>query len=464
MASLYTELEPGEKTVSIEGAKWLQVRFAGFQLGAYGLLTITDAAGQSQTFTQKQLEEWEGLSAVFNGSKLTITLTPGESSPGETEKVAAAIKEIVIGLPGQAGRGVERVAPQPLRNLLGRDPDRFIPADVPRQPEGAPQEAICGSTDDRTASGDLRAGRIVPIGCTAWLIQGGALLTAGHCIGASTEIVEFNVRPSQADGTTVASLVRDQYRVITSSIVSTSSGVGNDWAVFRVQANTQTGLMPIQAQGASFQLSTTANPGTVRITGFGVDGPAPNFGAGGARNADNQTQQTHLGTLTSHTVGGANSATLRYTVDTQGGNSGSPVFDAAGGNVAIGIHTNGGCSAAGGSNAGTSLRHQGLWAATGVGTGTDDIVWQHRTGQVHYWPMLNGQRQNGINVHVPVGPEWTLAGVGDLNGDGTDDLVWQHRMGQVHYWQMQNGQRMNGINVHVPVDGNWRIAGVGNVD
>ena len=103
---------------------------------------------------------------------------------------------------------------------------------MPRQPEGAPQEAICGSTDDRTASGDVRAGRIVPIGCTAWLIPGGALLTAGHCIGAFTEIVEFNVRPSQADGTTVASLVRDQYRVITSSIVSTSSGVGNDWAVF----------------------------------------------------------------------------------------------------------------------------------------------------------------------------------------------------------------------------------------
>ena len=45
----------------------------------------------------------------------------------------------------------------------------------------------------------------------------------------------------------------------------------------------------------------------------------------------------------------------------------------------------------------------------------DDIVWQHRNGQVHYWPMQNGQRQGGIHVHSPVGGDWTLAGVGDVD-------------------------------------------------
>ena len=48
------------------------------------------------------------------------------------------------------------------------------------------------------------------------------------------------------------------------------------------------------------------------------------------------------------------------------------------------------------------------------------------SGQVHYWPMLNGQRQGGIDIATPVGPDWTLRGVGDMNGDGTDDIVWQH--------------------------------------
>ncbi|MGK7899359.1 MAG: S8 family serine peptidase, partial [Xenococcus sp. (in: cyanobacteria)] len=72
-------------------------------------------------------------------------------------------------------------------------------------------------------------------------------------------------------------------------------------------------------------------------------------------------------------------------------------------------------------------------------TGTDDIVWQRRDGQVHYWPMSNGQRTGGINIANPVGAQWSLKGVGDVNGDGTDDIVWQRRDGQVHYWPMSNG-------------------------
>ena len=30
---------------------------------------------------------------------------------------------------------------------------------------------------------------------------------------------------------------------------------------------------------------------------------------------------------------------------------------------------------------------------------------------------------------------------GDLNGGGTDDIVWQHDNGQVHYWLIQNAKR-----------------------
>ena len=45
---------------------------------------------------------------------------------------------------------------------------------------------------------------------------------------------------------------------------------------------------------------------------------------------------------------------------------------------------------------------------------TDDIIWQHNNGQVHYWPMRNGQRLGGVNIHAPVGSEWRLQGVGDV--------------------------------------------------
>ena len=94
-----------------------------------------------------------------------------------------------------------------------------------------------------------------------------------------------------------------------------------------------------------------------------MDGPPPNFGAGGPRDTTNQTQQTHVGTLSGNT-GGTNSGTLRYDADTQPANSGSPVI-VEGGNVAIGIHTNGGCTSTGGTNAGTSFRNQALWTAIG---------------------------------------------------------------------------------------------------
>src|ERR1700704_5357023 len=47
--------------------------------------------------------------------------------------------------------------------------------------------------------------------------------------------------------------------------------------------------------------------------------------------------------------------------------------------------------------------------------GTADIIWQHSSGQVHYWPMQGGQRTGGINIFTPVGSDWTLRGVGDVD-------------------------------------------------
>jgi hypothetical protein len=356
MSALFNQLVGGEQTIAIPGAAWLQLQLSEVQLGPDGVLTITSASGDSQSFSQAEIEAWGGLTAIFNGSEVRVTLTPG---PGATASVSAKVDNIIIGLPARDDGGTEAVVPEPLRNLLG-DIDRFIPDDVRQSPtEGV--EAICGPSDDRVASSDLRVGRIMPIGCTGWLIDGGAFLTAGHCAQTTAQTVEFNVPASQANGTTVSPPVRDQYRIIANSMVSQNTGVGNDWAVFRVLPNTETGLMPAVAQGATFQVSNTDNPAQVRITGYGVDGPAPNFGNPPPRNAQNQTQQTHSGALSQNT-GGPTSGTLRYNPDTQGGNSGSPVI-VEGSNVTIGIHTNGGCTAAGGTNAGTSFRNAALWAA-----------------------------------------------------------------------------------------------------
>ena len=121
---------------------------------------------------------------------------------------------------------------------------------------------------------------------------------------------------------------------------------------------------------------------------------------------------------------------------------------------------------AGGVNISTPVA--GDWALRGVGDvngdGTADIVWQHASGQVHYWAMQGGQRLGGGgNISTPVGRDWVLRGVGDVNGDGTADIIWQHASGQVHYWAMQGGQRVDGVNIFNPVAGDWALRGVGDV-
>jgi hypothetical protein len=131
------------------------------------------------------------------------------------------------------------------------------------------------------------------------------------------------------------------------SRVFVNGGVGNDWGVFRVFDNAQTGLQPVEAQGASFALRQDLGPAQIRITGYGVD-----------TGEDNQVQQTHVGPNA-----GSSGTTMRYQTDTTGGNSGSPVIDEAT-DVAVGVHTHGGCTTAGtGNNSGTSTFNTAFWAA-----------------------------------------------------------------------------------------------------
>ena len=59
--------------------------------------------------------------------------------------------------------------------------------------------------------------------------------------------------------------------------------------------------------------------------------------------------------------------------------------------------------------------------------------------------MLDGKRQTGIDIDLPVSSDWTLRGIGEVDGDGTADIVLATDDGQVHYWRMLNGQRQAGI-------------------
>ncbi len=300
--------EAVDELVTVPGVPWLRLDLTGTVLGDGSYIEIRSRKdGASQYLDRAALRKWGFKSAYFNGDAVTVTPFIVRSD----RRAVVSIPTITV---GEHAVGIE---------------------------------SICG-VDNRVASNEPRVARIDPIGCTGWIIDNGKLLTAGHCLdGSGNDVLSFNVPPSLSDGTVQFPGPEDQYSIIQSSFEYTNGGIGNDWGVFAVSDNGQTGLQPIDAQG-SFGVKQDLGPADIRITGFGVDS-----------GTTNQTNQTHVGPNA-----GSSGTTMRYATDTQGGNSGSPVIDEATGTT-VGIHTHGGCSSSGGNNNGTSFFNADLWAAIG---------------------------------------------------------------------------------------------------
>lgn len=236
----------------------------------------------------------------------------------------------------------------------------------------------CGSTDDRIPTNDPRVGRLRDtepdndwdgLG-TAFIILNGALLTAGHVHpGSPNRALEFNVPLSGDCGDLVTpTSPADTYDIDSDTVVeggATALGAYNDWAVFNCHANSQTGLFPLEAQGAFFRLSYEGvYPSTVRVTGYGQDNNPPISWSDcplSFYNTDNCTQQTAEGPFRLRTVK-PRGVLLEYEVDTEGGCSGSPaIMDP---DTAIGIHVFADC---------TNGYYHGYNWATGFETNADLI-------------------------------------------------------------------------------------------
>ncbi len=339
-----------EHTVTVDDAAWLRVRFEDFDLGEDSYLTVHSLRGELwQTFDHEALKTWNAATGLFAGNSVTLQLWV---APDDVH-VFVDLKDVVVG----------------------------------EWSGGGTWETLCGG-DSRVASNDNRMCRVAAVGCTAWRITNGAFLTAGHCVDFDpdctptgngplvpdgvldlTGVVEFNVPASNANGTTIPSAPQDQYPILLGTVVWEYGGcglpLGDDWAVFGVGANATTGLLPHQAYGFPTRVSreTPGIGATMRITGFGLDNTPP--GTTGGRNAQSQTNQTSTGDFRGENVATATRATHEYGVDTTGGNSGSAILWNTQ-NVAIGVHTNGGCSGTSGSsqgNFGTSFEADDLAAA-----------------------------------------------------------------------------------------------------
>lgn len=253
--------------ISIDHAPWIQLDLSGSELAAGATITIIGDSA-TQVIAAADLAS-NSFSAVFDGSSVEVELSSSGKVRGGGETSRVEVSNVNVGLCKD--------------ELVG--------------------ESICGTTDDRVASTDVRMGRYNG-GCTAWLISEDAYITAGHC-GTPTSSTRIHF----VFGTGSAA-PEDQYSVDVSTYQGVNGGVGNDWGAGRFLPNSITGKLPGVRQSEKcgtpgcgwFNLGTvpsTTSGNNIRITGYGTAAVA------------SQSQKTHVGALT--TIG---STYLRYVPDT----------------------------------------------------------------------------------------------------------------------------------------------------
>ncbi len=64
-----------------------------------------------------------------------------------------------------------------------------------------------------------------------------------------------------------------------------------------------------------------------------------------------------------------------------------------------------------------------------------DVLWQDSSGNLAIW-QINGTQivQTAGLGNVPAGSGWSVAGIGDFNGDGFIDILWRQATGPVSIW------------------------------
>ncbi|ORZ33411.1 hypothetical protein BCR44DRAFT_1501302 [Catenaria anguillulae PL171] len=318
-------------------------------------LRITSLQDNSvQYLNDRTIKEWNHRSAFFNGGRVRVELL--------------------------ADRSITRGRPSVIvQSVIVNDEQGFStdPITLP------PPNSLCNAADLRRPSRDPRSGRIFPVGCTGWTgLPNGCQLTAGHCfdgVNAAEQVLQANVPQSivitvngQRVGVPRHPPASQQWAIDTRSVqfalVSPLDVAdfkdAQDWATFGTYRNPNTGLTFLQAAGNRRYTLARVDPRTgqlaagqatkgssVTITGYGIVRDT-------ARRNLRLTQQTHSGPITDF----PSPNHIDHRADTEGGNSGSAI---AIGDLALGIHTNGGCdtTSATSANWGSSISMPALQAA-----------------------------------------------------------------------------------------------------
>ena len=123
---------------------------------------------------------------------------------------------------------------------------------------------------------------------------------------------------------------------------------------------------------------------------------------------------------------------------------------------------------------GTAVTPGSTWSVAGIGDfngdGDDGLLWRNSNGSLATWLMDGSTIQSSAaptyqGSAVSPDSSWSVAGIGDFTGNGDDDILWRQSSGALALWLMNgstitSSQTVTYQGSPVNPDSSWSVAGI----
>jgi serralysin len=125
---------------------------------------------------------------------------------------------------------------------------------------------------------------------------------------------------------------------------------------------------------------------------------------------------------------------------------------------------------------GVAIKPDASWSVAGIGDfngdNKRDILWRSTSGETAIWLMNGASITSGADTTfggTAIRPDasWSVAGIGDFNHDGNSDILWRNSNGTLNEWLM-NGSTITSSSAitfggsAIAPDASWHVVEIGD--